>query len=303
MAKFRIPLLNSLPAFEAAARHQSIRKACDELHVTHAAVSRHIQKLELKLGRSLFKRSHRKVELTEDGDLLFGAVTMGFSQIQRALTQLSGRQRPDRLVISVDPDFAGLWLVPRLADFYAMVPHTLVEIIAERSLPALRDPRVSCAIHYAEANPEIDNGELLFRSSLFPVCAKSLMQSSPLDSVEDLRHHILLHDRSVNEWEEYLRSSAIVADIDVRQGIVFSETALCLDAAARGQGVAIGDDFMAATLLSEGRLVKPFGSAVFSKNAYYFVVSEKALKHASVNAFRTWLLQSIRRQRGELGTP
>jgi LysR family glycine cleavage system transcriptional activator len=178
-------------------------------------------------------------------------------------------------VISVDPDFAGLWLVPRLADFYALVPHTLVEIIAERSLPALRDSRVSCAIHYAEANPEIDNGELLFRSSLFPVCAKSLMQSSRLDSVEDLRHHILLHDRSVNEWEEYLRSSAIVADIDVRQGIVFSETALCLDAAARGQGVAIGDDFMAATLLSEGRLVKPFGSAVFSKNAYYFVVEAR----------------------------
>jgi LysR family glycine cleavage system transcriptional activator len=170
-------------------------------------------------------------------------------------------------------------------------------------LPGLRDPRVSCAIHYAEAHQGIDNGELLFRSSLFPVCAKSLAQSSRLDSVEDLRHHILLHDRSVNEWEEYLRSLAIIADINVRQGIVFSETALCLDAAARGQGVAIGDDFMAANLLSEGRLVKPFGPAVLSKNAYYFVVSEKASEHPSVNALRTWLLQSIRRQREELGTP
>ena len=301
MAKFQLRLLNSLPAFEAAARHQSIKEACAELNVTHAAVSRHIKKIELHVGRHLFRRGHRKITLTDNGELLFSAVSMGFTHIQRALIQLSRSRNPDRLVISVDPDFAGLWLVPRLAGFYAIVPNTLVEIRAEKSTLPLQDPQIGCAIHFAEANPDLENGEMLFRSRLFPVCAKSLAQSAPLNSVDDLRHHVLLHDRSIVEWEEYLRSCGTAIDIDVRLGIIFSETGLCLDAAVRGQGVAIGDDFLAAMHLSEGRLVKPFGSTVLSKNAYYLAVPEKTSRHPSVNALRTWLLQSIQRERQDLG--
>jgi LysR family transcriptional regulator, glycine cleavage system transcriptional activator len=291
--KFRLPLLNSLRAFEAAARHQSIKLACAELHVTHAAVSRHVRKLEKQLGRDLFERRHRQIILTEAGEVLLGALTTGFSHIQRALTQLSGKPGLERLVISVDPDFAGLWLVPRLSDFYAIVPDTLVEILAERTTPAFGDSRISCAIHYAEAGHEPEAGEMLFRSRLFPVCAKELMSQGPLDSPDDLRHHVLLHDRSVTEWEEYLRSAAATYEINVRSGIVFSETALCLDAAARGQGVAIGDDFLAANYLAEGRLVKPFRSAVLSKNAYYFLASEAGSTHPSVSAFRHWLFRSV----------
>lgn len=300
MPKFRLPSLHVLRAFEAAARHQSIKKACDELHVNHAAVSRHIKQLELKVGRHLFDRTHRKIVLTDDGEFLLGAVTNGFLHIQRALTQLRRGENPERLVISVDPDFAGLWLVPRLAEFYAIVPDTLVEILAEKTAFSLHDPRISCAIQYAEAGLDPENGEVLFRSRLFPVCAKGLSQLAPLESLEDLRRHALLHDRSVTEWEQYLRSCAATVDINVRLGVIFSDTALCLDAAARGQGVAIGDDFLAANHLSEGRLVRPFGSAVLSKNTYYLMVPESTLRHPSVNAFRTWLLRSIERQREEL---
>jgi LysR family glycine cleavage system transcriptional activator len=292
--KFRLPLLNSLRAFEAAARYQSIKLACAELHVTHAAVSRHIRKLEQQLGRRLFERRHRQIILTDAGEILLGAVTTGFSHIQRAFTQLSSMQRPERLVISVDPDFAGLWLVPRLGDFYAIVPDTLVEILAERTTPDLGDPRISCAIHYAQAGHGPELGEMLVRSRLFPVCARELMLQAPLESPNDLRHHVLLHDRSIAEWEEYLRSCAATFEINVRSGMVFSETALCLDAASRGQGVAIGDDFLAADHLAEGRLVKPFSSAVLSKNSYYFLASEAGSAHPSVSAFRNWLFRSIR---------
>ena len=108
MPKFRLPLLNSLRAFEAAARHQSFKKAASELHVTDGAVSRHIHKLELQLGRPLFERHHRQIVLTDAGEILLAAVTMGFSHIHRAFMQLRGSEYPDRLVISVDPDFAGL---------------------------------------------------------------------------------------------------------------------------------------------------------------------------------------------------
>jgi LysR family glycine cleavage system transcriptional activator len=297
MSKFRLPVLNSLRAFEAAARHESITKACDELHVTHAAVSRHIQNLEQQLGRDLFERHHRKIVLNDEGRLLLRAISMGFSEIQRAIMLLSTNENQERLVISVDPDFAGLWLVPRLAEFSAMLPGTLVEILAEKSGNSQYEPRINCAIQYAEAGME--DGELLFRSRLFPVCAPSLAGSPQLKSPEDLRHYVLLHDRSIVEWREYLQVCSVALDVGI--GPVFSETALCLDAAARGQGVALGDDFLAEMHLSEGRLVKPFDSALLSKNAYYFAVPEASTRHPAVDPFRTWLFRSIDRVRNKEG--
>jgi LysR family glycine cleavage system transcriptional activator len=123
------------------------------------------------------------------------------------------------------------------------------------------------------------------------------MKMRPLRSPEDLQHHTLLHDRSIIEWQEYIQSCSKTINVDVRLGALFSETALCLDAAVRGQGVAIGDDFLAAMHLSEGRLVKPFDSVVYSKNAYYFIVPKRGAKHPAVTTFRNWLFQSIRRLR------
>jgi LysR family glycine cleavage system transcriptional activator len=301
MSKFHLPVLNSLRAFEAAARHQSIKKACNELHVNHTAVSRQILNLEGRLGRDLFERHHRKVVLNDAGVILFNAVTLGFTHIQRALAQLSENRTPARLLISVDPDFAGLWLVPRLAEFYAAVPNELVEIRAERNLDALPDSRIDCAIQYAEAGSVIEDGEVLFRSTLFPVCAQIMAQETPLLSPDALLSHTLLHDRSLLEWEEFLQRCSVGADVSVRPGVIFSETALCLEAASRGQGVAMGDDFLAAIHLAEGRLVRPFDLGFFSKNAYYFLMPRKAVKHPAVDIFRAWLFQTVDRLRNELG--
>jgi LysR family glycine cleavage system transcriptional activator len=300
MSKFQLPALSTLIAFEAAARHQSIKQAADELHVTHGAVSRHIRKLELQVGRRLFERQHRKVVLVADGEIFLRAVTTGFTHIERAFVQLSGSRKPDSLVISVDPDFAGLWLVPRLDEFYAIVPNTMVEIRAGKGVNSSHDPRIDCAIQYAEAGTEIENGEILFRSSLFPVCAPSLAKRLPLRSPEDLKRHVLLHDRSFVEWKEYLQICSLKIDVNVGSSVVFSETAHCLDAAARGQGVAMGDDFLAALHLSEGRLVMPFDSALYSPNAYYFIAPKRGPRQAAVTAFRNWLVQSIDRLRGNL---
>jgi LysR family transcriptional regulator, glycine cleavage system transcriptional activator len=301
MSKDQLPVLSgALRAFEAAARHQSIKTASNELHVTHASVSRYVKGLERQLGHRLFERHHRRIVLTDEGEMLLGAVTTGLSHIRRAVMQLSGNQRPNRLVISVDPDFAGLWLVPRLAEFSAIMPNTLVEILAEKCANSSHGRRIDCTIQYAEAGMQFKNSEILFRSRLFPVCAPALMKMRPLRSPEDLQYHTLLHDRSVVEWQEYLQSRSKTINVDVRSGVVFSETALCLDAAVRGQGVAIGDDFLAAMHLSEGRLVKPFGSTRYSKNAYYFIVPKRGTNHPAVTTFRNWLFQSIRRLRGNL---
>ena len=301
MSKHQLPILSgALTAFEAAARHQSVKAAANELHVTRPAVSRHIRQLERQLGHRLFERRHRRIVLTVDGEMLLGAVTMALSQVQRAIVRLSGSQRPNRLVISVDPDFAGLWLVPRLAEFHAIVPNTLVEILAEKGTNSSHNRHFDCAIQYAEAGLERQHGETLFRSRLFPVCAPGLVKMLPLRTPDDLQHHTLLHDRSIAEWQEYFQSCSKAVDVDARLGLVFSETSLCLDAAARGQGVAIGDDFLAAIHLSEGRLLKVFDSALYSKNAYYFIVPKQDATHPVVATFRNWLFQSVDRLRRNL---
>src|SRR6202021_3772199 len=111
MSKFQLPSLSTLIAFEAGARHQSITLAADELHVTHTAVSRRIQKFELQTGRRLFERQHRKVVLTAVGERFLRAVTTGLTHMERAFLLLSGSRKPDRLVISVAPDFAALGVV------------------------------------------------------------------------------------------------------------------------------------------------------------------------------------------------
>jgi LysR family transcriptional regulator, glycine cleavage system transcriptional activator len=300
MSKYQFPALSSLKAFESAARHRSMKKAGDELHVTPTAVSRHVQKLERELGCSLFERRHRRIALTDAGVMLFSDLAVGFDQIQRGFEQLIRNPHPERLVISVDPDFAALWLVPRLAEFYAIVRNTLVEILAQKGPKSSDDRRLDCVIQYAPAGLNSGNGEMLFRSRLFPVCSPSLRKMLPLRSPEDLQHHVLLHDRSVVEWQEYLRRCSMAVDVNAGVGTIFSETALCLDAAARGQGVAIGDDFLAAMHLSEGRLVKPFGPAFFSENAYYFIIPKKEARHPAIAAFRNWLFRSIDGNRNNL---
>jgi LysR family glycine cleavage system transcriptional activator len=293
MPKYRLPVLNSLRAFEAAARHLSIKKGGDELHVNHAAVSKHINKLEIWLNCSLFERHHRKIVLTEEGEALFGALTVTFDYLQHAISRLSKNQHAERLVISVDPDFAALWLVPRFGDFSTLVPEILVEILAEAALKSFDNPRIDCAIHYAQVGLDAPNREYLFRSSLFPVCAPSVMEATPIQSPQDLRHHVLLHDRSILEWQEFLRETSVATLVNLDTGSIFSTTALCLEAAARGQGVAMGDDCLAQAYLSDGRLVRLFDYSVLSKNAYYFVVPEESASHPAVEAFRKWLIRGI----------
>jgi LysR family glycine cleavage system transcriptional activator len=296
MRKYRLPILNLLPAFEAAARHSSMQKAALEMSLSRQAISRQIVKLEHHVGRTVFERLPNRLVLTDAGETLLSAVDVAFSHIQRAVGQLNGKQKPERLVLSVDPDFAVLWLVPRLAEFYASVPDTVVEIVAEKDAPCQRQPTVHCAIRYARAGMKFENGDVLFRSRLFPVYSAALARTQPLRSVKDLRRHVLLHDRSTREWKEYLGRRGAPAAVDPSRGIVFNKSALCMEAAARGQGVAIGDDFLAATYLAEGRLIRPFHSSLMSRNAYYFLVPAGASKHPAAASFRSWLLSRVGRR-------
>ncbi len=298
----RLPPLNALRAFEAAARFESFSRAADTLGVTHGAVSRQVRHLEQSLGIALFERRHRRVLLTEPGRELFRVVADAFDGIESGLRRLGLDRSPERLVVAIDPDFASLWLVPCLADLRAAVPGVALEITASKDIAPLSIGRADCAVHYGPEPPAGLHVDVLFRSTLFPVCAPSLTRGRQrLQAPCDLRHHTLLHDRTTAEWYRYVEISG-VEGIDCTQGLVFSETALSLEAAARGQGIAIGDDVLSLRLYREGRLTPLFGPAFGSPNAYYFLAPKAALARAEVRAFRKWLLAAIAAQRGEFSS-
>lgn len=297
MPKDRLPPLNFFRAFEAVGRHLSIKRASEELHLTRSAVSRQIIKLERHLGRPLFLRAHKKIRLTALGEQLLKSVSSSFVSIEQVLRRPARVPPSPRLIISVDPDFSALWLVPRIHDFYTIAPDTFIEVRAEENTVAPKDHKVSCMIQYAKVSDDMQTGDRLFRSRLFPVCSRNLPGFASLKVVNDLRRQVLLHDRSTAEWEEYLRLARADFEVDTKGHAVFTATANCLDAAARAHGVAMGDDFLAANYLADGILVRLFHASLLSANAYHFVAMDDPPNAASVAAFRTWLLTTIARER------
>lgn len=296
MRRDRLPPLTSLRAFEAA-RRLSIKRASEELFLTRSAVSRQISRLERYAGRPLFVRNHKKIKLTPLGEQLLTILTASFASIEQLLYRPVRASTSPRLIVSVDPDFAGLWLVPRLTDFSAFAPDTFIEIRSEENTLPIKDQRVSCMIRYANVSDETSTGDLLFRSRLFPVCSRNLRGFASLKSVNDLRGQVLLHDRSTAEWEEYLRLTRADFEVDTKGHTVFTATAHCLDAAVRAGGVAMGDDFLAANHLADGALIRLFPASLLSVNAYHFVAMDDPPNEAAIAAFRTWLLKTVAYER------
>ena len=241
MTKYGYSLLKSLPAFEAVARLHSVSKAAAELYVTAGSVSRHIKHIERFVGRPLFQRTHSTIVSNEDGALLHNAIDTATLCIRRALTQITGAQVANRLVISADPDFGGIVAgaaAGRLLHHHSRHGrgNTCAARCAFDARPAhqLRDSLHGGRFGSGRGRDAVPLAALSgsLRSTAYRPGARFHW--------DDLRFHKLLHDRSFGEWAQYLQACGAVIDIDLHSGIVFSETSMCLEAAVRGQGVALG---------------------------------------------------------------
>ena len=195
MRHYDLPPLDQLEAFEAAARHLSFTKAADELALTQSAVSRQIAALESHYGLALFRRLHRALRLTDDGHTLQRAVGEVLARLHEVSAELKREQRAKTVVVTTTPGFAGLWLIPRLADFTASHPDVDVRISAVYTLVNLKRDGVDLAIRYKAAEEAGEGAELLFGEVVLPVCSPRLLRdpARPLKKPEDLRHHVLLH--------------------------------------------------------------------------------------------------------------
>jgi LysR family glycine cleavage system transcriptional activator len=288
----RLPPLNALRAFEAAARLLSFTRAAQELHVTQTAVSHQMRLLESHLGFRLFVRLPRRLMLTAEGAAYARELHRVFERIEDATAALRAHPRREVLAVTSLPSFAARWLVPRLGRFVARHPHTDLRLIStERQLDFAREA-VDVGIRFGYGRYAGLRVEKLMDDECFPVCSPALLGRRVRLKLADLSRHLLLHDDSPDGWRRWLRAVGATG-IDAERGHIFNDGALVLQAAAAGHGVALGRRVLVEGDLAAGRLVRPFAASVPADAAYYLVTSEQTALLPRVVAFRAWLLDEV----------
>ena len=297
----RLPSLNALRAFEAAARHLSLTKAAAELHVTPAAISHQIKALEDDMGISLLRRSNGKFVLSESGRAGLPNLRIAFDRMSEAVRRMTDDRARQILTVRVGPSFAASWLVPRLHKFKEAHPEIDVRLDAVlargtqfTNVDFVRED-IDILIGYGIGTFTDRFKMPLFPEVVFPVCSPALRDAEPVLKIPaDLAHHTLLHedwdasDIGFPDWQAWLQEAGI-SDIDVTQGPRFSNQAMAVQAAAQGHGVALGSAVLVADDLAAGRLVRPFTESLSTEFGYTFYCAKDAENHPKVSAFRSWL--------------
>jgi LysR family transcriptional regulator, glycine cleavage system transcriptional activator len=292
MPVHRSPSLLALRAFEAAARRLSFTAAAHELNVSQAAVSRHVRSLEGDIGRKLFRRLHRHVELTATGQRLASELSAGFLRIQRAVETARGVSAR-RLKLSVEPAFASRWLVPRLGSFAALQPQIELELETSDELRVLgRDADI--AIRYvAAAARRKRGGRRLFSIDGVPVICADGSRSSQLRGDSAVLGHRLLHDDDGRAWRSWF-AAANLAGFDGARHQYFSDYSLAIAAALQGQGALLGAAAFIQPELRSGRLIQ-LGRTRVSFGSYWLLESRDRSTATLRAAFSRWIDAEVRK--------
>ena len=306
---YRLPPLNALRAFEAAARHLSFKDAGEELSVTPTAISHQIKGLEEYLGFPLFHRLTRALELTREGRAMLPKFREGLECSAAAIENTRLHEAGGRLLVTSPPAFLTRWLMRHLPKFTAAHPEIQLHMAASlETIDArdasgasglagidVRDDETEVFIRFGRGHYDGCRSDRLFAPAYVVVCSPRLLFGMrPLHTPGDLRRHNLLHDESILElmdrptWAEWLQV-AEVSGIDANAGTHFSDPGLVLSAAIDGVGVALASKPLVEAEVAAGRLVVPFDIVIRRTQAYYLVVPEAVADRPIVSAFRHWL--------------
>lgn len=294
MDRRRLPPLNALRAFEAAARHLNFSRAADELSVTPGAVSQQIQNLEDFIGATLFRRTPKGLLLTDAAQIALPALREAFDRLAEAASMLTAAVDGRRLTVSVAPSFAAKWLVPRLGKFEAAHPQVDVWVSAGIDLVDFAGGEVDIAIRYGSGRYPGLEVQRLMQETVIAVASPEFLQAHPLETLTDLTGQILLHDGSPDadescpDWTMWLAARG-VKGIDGSRGPRFNQSSLVIEAAVGGRGVALAKRALAQADLDAGRLVTPFQIATAVDFAYYLVYPKAKGRLPQVKAFLAWL--------------
>src|SRR5262245_59759561 len=302
----RLPPLNALKAFEAAARHESFTRAAEELCVTQGAVSHQVKALEAELGLKLFNRERQRLVITEAGRAYLVVVRDAFDRIADGTERLLQRQRGGAITVSTSPNFAAKWLVHRLGRFADTYPDIELRVNATRQHVDFAREDVDLAIRHGDAGTSGLHVTRLCAEEIFPVCSPRFTSgANPLRRLADLSRFKLLHVADRQGWGQWL-DFAGAKGVDPSRGQVLNEASLAIDAALDGQGIVLARTALAAWDLIGGRLVRPFDIAMPAPFAYWIVCPKVNAKLPKILAFTEWLLAEAAedtRQLSKLGPP
>jgi len=285
----RLPPLNGLKAFEAAARSESFTRAAGELNVTQGAVSHQVKALEGTLGLKLFHRERQRLILTEAGRDYLAVIRDALDRIAVGTERLLQRQENGVLTVSTSPDFAAKWLVNRLSRFGEKHPGVDLRVSATAHYVDFARDDVDVAIRHGDGNWPGLEVERLYSERLFPVCSPKLVVGrSRIRKAADLLKFPLLRLEDAKNWTRLFEAAGVKATIG--PGPVLDRASMLIDAAIDGQGIALARTALAAWDLLNGRLVRPLDVSLRMANTYWIVCPKAASNVPKIARFRNWVL-------------
>ncbi|EHN63955.1 LysR family transcriptional regulator [Comamonas testosteroni] len=280
--------LNALRMFDAAARHLSLTRAAQELHVTQAAVSQHIRNLEERLGKPLFRRLPRGLALTDEGQALWPVVAQSFERIEQSLQQVAEPRPREILTVGVVGTFAIGWLIPRLSQFQQLHPYIDLRLLTNNNRVDLAGEGLDAAVRFGDGAWHGTHAQMLLRAPLSPMCIPMLAQQ--LREPADLARQTLLRSYRTQEWEGWFAGLDQAAPL--ARGAMFDSSLTLAEAAAQGAGVALLPARMFEHMLQQGRLVRPFAHEV-DTGAYWLTYLKSRQASSALQTFRQWLMTQL----------
>jgi DNA-binding transcriptional LysR family regulator len=289
----KLPPLTALNAFEAVARLASFTKAADELSVTQAAVSRQIHLLEETFGYPLFRRLHRRIELTEKGKLLSSTTTTAFNLIAETIADLSKEEAEDELAISATMAFSQFWLLPRISSFSKAHPNIKLRIVTQDNAINVDSGEVDLAIRFGSGIWSSGHVELLFNDEIFPICSPEYAEEiGEIHHPAELARFPLISNDTTDPtwtgWSDWLAAFS-VAPPAKPLGMRCSFYPEAIYAALNGHGIALGWRRLVEDLLAQHRLVRVTDKAIVTRNAYFLILPKRRARKKSVELLINWL--------------
>ncbi len=280
--------LNALKAFESAARHLSFTLAADELSVTPAAISHQVKSLEDRLGARLFRRTSKGLVITDEGLALVPTLSDAFSRLGHLLEQFEHGHRREVLTVSAVGTFAMGWLLPRLRDFEDRHPFVDLRLLTNNNRVDVAGESLDFAIRFGDGAWHGLQAERLLEAPLSPLCSPAT--AARLQRPDDLKDVPLLRSYRPQDWPAWFDAAGMVP-VPLR-GPVFDASALMVQAAVDGHGVALAPPCMFERDIDDGRLVQPF-PILADTGAYWLVMLKSRPVTPAMTAFRTWLLARL----------
>lgn len=289
----KFPPLSTIRTFEAAARRLSFSKAGDELHVTHAAVSHQIRKLEEWLGTVLFERQGRGVKLTRAGEMLFQHVAPALAEIGEVCSRVKTLGSKDGLIVGCIPSIASRWLVPNLNRFTVAHPQCDVRVMYASANQSLSDGGLDVLITLGAESAEKVQSQKLFSRTTKPVCSPTFLREyGPLLTPSQIATAPLLHDETRYGWRDWFQAARTDWS-DEDSWPVYQDFNLLVTAAIAGHGVALCPIDTFRMEIERGDLVV-LSDVAINQDASYFI-SHRADPRPSVAEFVEWFSGFVNR--------